>query len=268
MSCSHLYDVSSMFVRSPHTPALPPTDRIVRLGAGLVLYGISIALMLAAGLGLDPWDVLHQGLSRRTGISVGWVVNGVAMAVLLIWVPLRQRPGPGTLANVLVVGVVADLTLGVIAAPDGLPWQTAMLVSGIVLNGAATGLYIGAGLGPGPRDGLMTGLAARTGRPIRTVRTVIEVIVLVAGWGLGGQVGVGTVLYAASIGPLSQYFLAALSPAGKAVPSPAGAGGTRCGWTTGRGAASPDRTSPCRNPGGHRSGLPPMPAGGHTTPLE
>ncbi|MGH8912929.1 MAG: YczE/YyaS/YitT family protein [Acidimicrobiia bacterium] len=185
--------------------------RLVRLGLGLVLYGTSIALMLTAGLGVDSWDVLHQGLSLRTGVTFGWVVNGVSVAVLLLWVGLRLRPGFGTVANALVVGFAADAVLGVLATPRNIMGRLAVLVIGIVANGIATGLYIGAGLGPGPRDGLMTGLSARTGWSIRSVRTGIEITVLTAGWALGGPVGIGTVVYAVSIGALSQYFIARLS---------------------------------------------------------
>lgn len=186
-------------------------QRLVRLGAGLVLFGVSIAWMLTAGLGVDSWDVFHQGVAERTGITFGWVVNGVSIGVLLLWLPLRERPGVGTLANAIVVGVVADLTLRLISTPAGLPAQLGLLSLGIVANGAATGLYIGAGLGAGPRDGLMTGLAARTGWSIRRVRTGIEVTVLSVGWALGGPVGLGTLLYAVSIGWLVQFFLARYS---------------------------------------------------------
>src|SRR5918996_1606715 len=181
--------------------------RITALFGGLVLFGVSIAVMLTAGLGVDSWDVFHQGVVERTGVSFGWVVNGVSIGVLLLWIPLRTRPGIGTVANAVVVGVVADLTLRLITRPSDLRAQLVLLGIGIVANGAATGLYIGAGLGPGPRDGLMTGLAARTGWSIRTVRTGIEIVVLGAGWALGGPVGVGTLAYALSIGPLTQFFL-------------------------------------------------------------
>ena len=185
--------------------------RLARLGAGLVLYGISIALMLRAGLGVDSWDVLHQGLAQATGVGFGLVVVAVSVLVLLLWVPLRQRPGLGTLANAVVVGLVADLALSLLGPVRGIAAQLLVLSAGIVANGVATGLYIGAGLGPGPRDGLMTGLAARTRRSIRSVRTLIEISVLAVGWALGGQVGLGTLLYAGSIGPLSQYFIQRLS---------------------------------------------------------
>lgn len=180
--------------------------RLVNLYLGLVLFGVSMALMVAAGLGLSPWDVFHQGLAARTGRSLGVVVIVVAAVVLLLWVPLRQRPGFGTLSNVVVVGVVVDATLLVLPEPDHIAARAALLCAGIVANGVATGLYIGAGLGPGPRDGLMTGLA-RGGRSIRAVRTVIEVAVLAVGWLLGGTVGIGTVLYALAIGPLAHRFI-------------------------------------------------------------
>lgn len=191
------------------TPISP--QRLRRLAAGLALYGVSIALMLRAGLGVDSWDVLHQGLALATGVPFGGVVIAVSVVVLVVWVPLRQRPGVGTLANAVVVGLVADVALKLLAPARGMAAQLAMLSVGVVANGVGTGLYIGAGLGPGPRDGLMTGLAGRTRRSIRSVRTLIEIGVLAAGWALGGQVGLGTLLYAGSIGPLSQYFIHRLS---------------------------------------------------------
>lgn len=206
---------------SPNPPITP--SRLGRLAVGLVLYGISIALMLRAGLGVDSWDVLHQGLAVTTGIRFGWVVIAVSVMVLVAWVPLRQRPGVGTLANAVVVGLVADLALKLLPPAQGITAQLLILSVGILANGVATGLYIGAGLGPGPRDGLMTGLAARSRRSIRSVRTLIEVAVLAAGWALGGQVGLGTLLYAGSIGPLSQYFIHRLSldrPAESDGPAP------------------------------------------------
>jgi uncharacterized membrane protein YczE len=180
--------------------------RLAQLAAGLTLFGVSIALLVRAGLGLPSWDVLHQGLAHRTGLSFGLVVNAVAVVVLLLWIPLRQRPGFGTLANVVVVGLAADAALAVLPPARWLPAQVGLLLAGVVLNGVATGLYLGARLGPGPRDGLMTGLAAR-GHSIRAVRTGIELAVLAAGWLLGGTVGVGTVLFAVAIGPLAQYFI-------------------------------------------------------------
>lgn len=183
------------------------TRRLLQLLLGLSLYGASMALMVRAGLGLDPWDVFHQGLAGRVGLSIGLVVNIVGAAVLLLWIPLRQWPGIGTIANVLVIGTAMDLSLLVLPDLDGLPVRSAGLALALVANGVAGALYIGAGLGPGPRDGLMTGLARRTDWPIRRVRTGIELTVLAAGWLLGGTVGVGTVLYAFAIGPLVQVFL-------------------------------------------------------------
>jgi uncharacterized membrane protein YczE len=179
---------------------------LIQLYAGLVLFGVSDAMLLMAALGVDPWDVLHQGLSRRFGLGVGtWAVI-VGAVVMLLWIPLRQRPGLGTISNVVVVGLVIDLVLALIPSVHGLGLRVAVLVSAVFLNGVATGAYIGAGLGPGPRDGLMVGLAAR-GHSIRVVRTCIELSVLLAGWLLGGNVGVGTVLYAASIGPIAHIFI-------------------------------------------------------------
>jgi uncharacterized membrane protein YczE len=180
--------------------------RLVQLYAGLVLYGISSSLLVLAGLGLDPWDVFHQGLARHTPLAIGTWAILVGVAVLLLWIPLRQLPGIGTLSNVVLVGATMDVVLGHVHAPHGMAARIACLVVGVFLNGVATGAYIGAGLGPGPRDGLMTGLAAR-GHSIRVVRTALEVTVLVTGWLLGGTVGVGTVLYALSIGPLAHVFI-------------------------------------------------------------
>jgi uncharacterized membrane protein YczE len=184
----------------------PRSRRLTQLYTGLALYGFSDGLMLLAGLGVDPWDVLHQGLSRRLGLGVGTWAIIVGAVVLALWVPLRQRPGFGTLSNVIVIGAVIDLSLATIPTPHGLTLRTTFLLSGVGLNGVATGAYIGAGLGPGPRDGLMTGLAAR-GHSIRLVRTALEVAVLAGGWVLGGTVGVGTVVYALAIGPLAHIFI-------------------------------------------------------------
>ena len=185
-----------------------PVRRLVQLYLGLTLYGLSMALMIRSHLGLDPWDVFHQGLSELTGLSFGTVTIGVGALVLLLWIPLRQRPGLGTVSNVVVIGLVVDATLALL--PTGGPFSVriAMLITGIVANGAATALYLGARLGPGPRDGLMTGyVARRPGLSIRLVRTVIEVTVLALGALLGGTVGVGTVAYALAIGPLAQFFI-------------------------------------------------------------
>ncbi len=181
--------------------------RLFQLFIGLVLYGASMALMLRAALGLDPWDVFHQGLATQVGLSIGKVVNLVGLAVLLLWIPLKQRPGVGTVANVILIGTAMDLTLSVLPLIEGLGVQAAALLLSVVANGLAGALYIGAGLGPGPRDGLMTGLARRTGLSLRLVRTGIELTVLGLGWILGGTVGVGTLIYAFTIGPLVQIFL-------------------------------------------------------------
>ncbi|MCN0178730.1 YczE/YyaS/YitT family protein [Salinispora arenicola] len=185
-----------------------PARRLTQLYAGLTLYGVSMALLIRSGLGLDPWDVFHQGLAGHTGLSFGTVTIAVGTLVLLLWIPLRQRPGLGTVSNVVVVGLVVDATLALLPADLPLATRTALLVGGIVANGTATGLYLGARLGPGPRDGLMTGFVARRPRfSIRLVRTTIEVAVLGLGWLLGGTVGPGTVAYALSIGPLTQFVL-------------------------------------------------------------
>jgi uncharacterized membrane protein YczE len=180
--------------------------RLAQLYAGLILYGVSSSLLVLARLGLDPWDVFHQGLARHTPLAIGTWAILVGVVVLLLWIPLRQRPGIGTLSNVVLVGATMDLVLGHVHPPHAMAVRVACLVSGVFLNGVATGAYIGAGLGPGPRDGLMTGLAAR-GHSIRVVRTGIELTVLASGWLLGGTVGVGTVLYALSIGPLAHVFV-------------------------------------------------------------
>ncbi|PWI42368.1 hypothetical protein [Streptomyces sp. ICBB 8177] len=180
---------------------------MVHLYVGLVLYGVSDALLVRAGLGLDPWDVLHQGVARHTGIGIGTVSIVVGALVLLLWWPMRQRPGLGTVSNVFVIGLSMTATLDLVPAPHALVVRGPLLAGAIALNGAATGLYISARFGPGPRDGLMTGLHRRTGRSIRLVRTCIEVTVLVAGFALGGSVGVGTLAYALAIGPLAQLFL-------------------------------------------------------------
>jgi uncharacterized membrane protein YczE len=186
-------------------------QRVLQLLAGLTLYGVSMAMMIRSTLGVDPWDVFHAGVAGRVPLTFGQVTIVTGALVLLLWWPLRQWPGLGTIANVVVIGLAADAGLALLDAPDGLPAQLALLVVGIVLNGVAGGLYIGSQLGPGPRDGLMTGFARRTGLSIRLVRTLIEVLVLVVGWTLGGPVGLGTVLYAVSIGPLVQFFLPRLT---------------------------------------------------------
>ena len=193
--------------------------RLVQLYAGLLLYGISSSLLVLAGLGLDPWDVFHQGLSRTFGLAIGTWAIIVGVAVLLLWIPLRQRQGIGTVSNVILVGLTMNVVLGHVGAPHAMAARIACLVCGVFLNGVATGMYIGAGLGPGPRDGLMTGLAAR-GHSIRIVRTGLEVTVLATGWLLGGTVGVGTLVYALSIGPLAHVFIPLFS---HGRPAPEGA---------------------------------------------
>ena len=174
---------------------------------GLTGYGFSMAMMVRAGLGLDPWDVFHQGLALHTGMTIGVASAVVGVAVLLAWIPLRNRPGIGTIANVVVIAITVDVGMLVMATPTSMPVRIAMMVGAVVLNAFSTVLYVGAGLGPGPRDGLMTGLVVRTGLSVRLVRTAIEATVLAVGWLLGGTVGVGTVLYAFGIGPLVQFFV-------------------------------------------------------------
>ncbi|WP_062391769.1 YczE/YyaS/YitT family protein [Gordonia phthalatica] len=180
--------------------------RLLALGVGLVLYGVSMAMILHAGLGNIPWDVLHQGLAEHVGLSVGTVTIIVGAVVLLLWLPIRQRPGFGTVANVIVIGLAFDAVSRFLPDHPKLLVAIPMMLAGIVVNAFATALYIGARLGPGPRDGLMTGLVARTGWSVRVVRTVLEVAVVVIGFFLGGTFGVGTVLYAFGVGPLIQWF--------------------------------------------------------------
>ena len=228
---------------APVDAAVPPPRlrRLAQLYFGLVLYGVSSALLVLGTLGLDPWDVLHQGLSRRIGLGVGTWAIIAGVVVLVLWIPLRQRPGVGTISNVIVVGAVIDLVLATVHPPHTLAPRILLLAGGVLLNGIATGAYIGAGLGPGPRDGLMTGLAAR-GHPIWIVRTSIEISVLAVGWALGGTVGIGTVIYAAAIGPLAHLFIPLLSIA----PRPLSAGaaeGTR-GPASARTSTQPPRAAP------------------------
>lgn len=200
----------------------PRTDlhhRLARLMVGLVLCGLGIAVMVAADLGLGPWDVLHQGLSRLTGVPIGTMGIIVGVAVLGVWLPLRERPGLGTLLNVVVIGVVIDLTLLVLATPDHAWLRWTYMAAGPLLFGVGSGFYIGAGLGSGPRDGIMTGLVRR-GLPVGWVRAGLELSVLVAGWALGGTVGVGTVVFAATIGPIVHVTLPRLAVTGVATPPP------------------------------------------------
>lgn len=181
--------------------------RLLQLFIGLSLFGVSMAMLIRAGLGMIPWDVLHFGLSRHLPLTFGVIVILLSVIVLLLWIPLREMPGLGTVANAVWVGVAADLSLALLPDMTALPAQITMMLGGIVLNAISTGLYIGAQLGPGPRDGLMTGLPRVIPLSLRTIRTGIEVTVVLLGWLLGGVVGVGTVLFAIGIGPLTQFFL-------------------------------------------------------------
>ena len=185
------------------------TRRLVQLYAGLVLYGLSMAMFVESTVGVMPWDVFHQGVADRTPLTMGMVTILTGAVVLALWWPLRVRPGLGTVSNVILIGIAFDVSHVLLPTPEAMPTRIAFLVAGVVLNGVATAAYIGARFGPGPRDGLMTGLAARTGRSVRLVRTSIEVVVLVIGWLLGGTVGVGTVVYALAIGPLVHRLLPA-----------------------------------------------------------
>jgi uncharacterized membrane protein YczE len=201
-----------------------PVERAVRLLAGLVLFGLSMALLVESEAGLDPWNVFHQGVTKHVDLTIGQVTVLSSLALLALWVPLRQRPGVGTIANALVVGPVFDLGIAVLPAAHGAPAQATAMVAAILGAAVATGLYVGAGWGPGPRDGLMTGLAAR-GIPVGAARAGIELTVLVVGWLLGGSVGIGTVAFALAIGPLVHRTLPWLAvrehPAPREVPFPA-----------------------------------------------
>lgn len=201
-------------MRRPSFLAPIPADRrgrrITQLHLGLILYGLSTALMVQADLGLSPWDVFHQGAGARTALTIGQATVAISAVVLFLWIPLRQRLGIGTLSNAVVIGVAVDLWLTVVPTASGIGPRIAMVVCGVVLTGIATGVYVGAGLGPGPRDGLMTGIAAR-GHSIRVVRTGLEVIILAAGVALGGTTGVGTLLYALTIGPIAHITIPAFT---------------------------------------------------------
>jgi uncharacterized membrane protein YczE len=181
--------------------------RLSQLLVGLVLYGVSMAMLVRSGLGVDPWDVFHQGLANHVPLSFGQVTIAVGALVLLLWIPLRQRPGLGTLLNVIVIGLAADAGLALIPIAESWLPGAALMLGGVVANGLAGALYVGARLGPGPRDGLWVALTQRTGHSIRLVRTVLEVTVVAVGWLLGGVVGIGTVVYALAIGPLVQWFM-------------------------------------------------------------
>lgn len=196
------------------------TRRLVQLYLGLALYALSMGLFIRADLGVMPWDVLHQGLERWLPISFGAVTIAVGAVVLLAWIPLRQRPGLGTVSNVLVIGVVVDLVLAALPEQHVMGVRIAFLAAGVMLNAVATAAYIGARFGPGPRDGLMTGIVARTGWKVRWVRTAIEVGVVGAGWLLGGTFGVGTLVYAVAVGPLVHPLLPLLrTPERRATPA-------------------------------------------------
>lgn len=211
--------------------------RLARLLVGLLLYALSMATIIEAGLGNMPWDVLTQGLVRRTGLSFGALTALVGLAVLACWIPLRQRPGIGTVLNVVVISAAIDPALVLVRLlPDPLPLaaRVGLLLAGVALNALATSLYVGARLGPGPRDGLMTGLVARTGWPLRLVRTGIEVTVVAAGFALGGRLGLGTVVYALAVGPLVHAWLPRLTWRERAVePSATDPDGLRTGTARG-----------------------------------
>jgi len=189
--------------------------RLVQLYVGLVLFGVSMALLVRSRLGNMPWDVLHQGLVRQVGGTIGGWSIAVGVIVLLLWIPLRERPGLGTVSNVILIGLSVDATLALLPAARPMALRIAFMAAGIVLNAVATALYVGARLGPGPRDGLMTGFVRRTGASVRLVKTSIEVTVVLVGWAMGGALGVGTVVFVLTIGPLVQVFLHRLS-----VPAP------------------------------------------------
>jgi uncharacterized membrane protein YczE len=182
----------------------------VWLFGALICFGAGLALLVRARLGLDPWDVLNQGIARRLHIQIGYVVDIVGAVVLLGWIPLRQRPGVGTVCNIVVIGLATNGFLDVLPIPRGLPLRVGMMAAAVLINGLSTAWYIGAGLGPGPRDGLMTGFAAR-GHSVRVVRTIIELSALAAGFALGGSVGIGTIAYALSVGPIVHALLPRLS---------------------------------------------------------
>jgi uncharacterized membrane protein YczE len=183
------------------------TRRLLQLYAGLVLYGLTSASLIRAGLGNAPWDVLHQGIASHLGISIGTVTIAASVLVLLAWIPLREMPGLGTLSNAAIVGLAQNLGLALLSGSHSMAGRIVLMVASVAANALATAMYLGARLGPGPRDGLMTGLHRRTGRPIWQVRTLIEVSVVALGFLLGGDLGIGTLLYAVAIGPLVQRLL-------------------------------------------------------------
>jgi uncharacterized membrane protein YczE len=193
--------------------------RLVQLYLGLLLYGASMAILVRSELGNMPWDVLHQGLARQLDWSLGTVTVLVGALVLLAWIPLRERPGLGTVSNVVVIGLAVDAALQVIPQAPSVAAGIGFMVAGVLLNAVATAAYIGVRLGPGPRDGLMTGLVRRTGGSVRVVRTSIEVVVVATGWLLGGTLGLGTVLYALTVGPLVHALLPRLSVPERTTPA-------------------------------------------------
>lgn len=190
--------------------------RLTRLVVGLALFGVGTALMVRANLGVDPWTVFAQGLSRQTGIGIGWMTNIVGLLVLVLWIPLRQRPGIGTIANILLLGTAMQGALAVIPEVTGFGLQLTLFVGGMVIEAIASGIYLGARLGAGPRDGLMTGLHDRFGWPLWVGRFGIEATVLLVGWLLGGTIGLGTVLFAVGIGPMVH---AAISVLDRGIPA-------------------------------------------------
>ena len=196
-----------------------PLARIARCVFGLILFGVGITLLIEADLGAAPWDVFHTGVSERVGISTGWVIVITGVSLLLLWIPLRERPGLGTILNATVIGIVVDVTSPLMGEPKALLVRVAMMGGGVVIVAIGSGFYIGAGLGPGPRDGLMTGLSRRSvaGRSIsiRAGRTFVEIVVMVIGVVLGGAIGIGTVAFMVGIGPLVQIFLPPLTMPGR-----------------------------------------------------
>ncbi len=184
--------------------------RLVRCLIGLAIFAVGISLQMNANIGAPPWDVFHQGVAKQTDISIGKIIVITGFSLLLLWIPLRQKPGLGTILNALEIGLIADVALEIIPEPNNILIRVAMVVVGIITVAIGTGLYIGSALGPGPRDGLMTGLAKR-GIPIRVGRTAVEVTVLIIGYALGGQVGVATFAFAFGVGPLVQFFLPRLA---------------------------------------------------------
>ncbi|MFD7234823.1 YitT family protein [Streptomyces syringium] len=184
-----------------------PLRRLPQLFIGLALYGFSLSLMVRSSLGVNPWSVLYEGLAGRTTLSFGTISAVLGVLVLLLWIPLEQRPTFGTVANIVVLACSSDVGLLLVPAHLGLPARIALLVGGVLLNGLSVAVYVGARFGPGPRDGLMTGVSAATGRSLRLVRTLMEIAVLAVGWLLGGSVGAGTALYAFAVGPTAQFFM-------------------------------------------------------------